>query len=93
MDHPRDEKCCLPGDITITPIPRGYMIGRALEQIGPGPWWEYIRIVKDLEVALTEARALASAAMVRAWMHEGGETYTEINRLRSRGVDVNSPAT
>ena len=29
----------VPGDLTITRIHTGYMLGRVSEQSGPGPWW------------------------------------------------------
>jgi hypothetical protein len=72
------ESCCLPGDITITQVFSGWMIGRALEQIGPGPWWAFIRIVPDYDTAVREAAVLARASGVRAWLHKGGEDYEPI---------------
>jgi hypothetical protein len=78
MDQPRDENCCLPGDITVTPIPEGYIIGRALEQIGSGPWWQYIATTRDFQVAVNLAKELADSASVRAWMHDAADKYTPI---------------
>ena len=72
------EECCLPGDITVTPIPSGYLIGKATEPIGPGPWWLYMAIIKGLPDAIREARALARSANVRAWFSEGGDKYRPI---------------
>ena len=71
--------CCLPGDITVTQVFSGWMLGRALERIGPGPWWSFIRIVPDYETAAREAVALARASGVRAWRHKGGEEYEPID--------------
>jgi hypothetical protein len=70
--------CCLPGDITVTQVFSGWMLGRALEKIGPGPWWSFIRIVPDYGTAQLEALALARASGVRAWLHKGGEEYEPI---------------
>jgi hypothetical protein len=83
MSEPYDA-CCLPGDITITEVLSGWMLSRALEQIGPGPWWAYITIIPDFETAVQEARALAREAGVRAWRRLGGEQYEPID-LEIRG--------
>lgn len=72
------ESCCLPGDITITQVHTGWMLGRALEQHGPGPWWSFIAIFHDFESALAEARLLAREIGVRVWFHEGGMKYRPI---------------
>ena len=72
------DSCCLPGDITITQVFSGWMLGRALEQIGPGPWWSFIRIVADYDTAVRDAVALARESGVRAWLHTGGEEYEPI---------------
>jgi hypothetical protein len=69
------ESCCRPGDVTVTKIHTGYLVGRALEQLGPGPWWEYILIVNTLEEARRIAQAMALANNVRAWLHMSGDTY------------------
>ena len=70
-----EPECCLPGDITVTPIPNGYLIGRALPQLGPGPWWEYIGTITELDNAVTQARRLARDNNGRAWFFDGGERY------------------
>jgi hypothetical protein len=67
--------CCVPGDITVTKIPTGYLIGRALAQSGPGPWWEYVAIVATYEEAAQQARVMATTAGRRAWLHKGGDDY------------------
>jgi hypothetical protein len=64
---------CLPGDITLTPVHGGFMLGRVLPQRGPGPWWEYIKVVADRAAAISEARRLAIAPKTRLWYHEGGD--------------------
>lgn len=54
------------------------MLGRALEQHGPGPWWSFIAIFADFQSALTEARFIAKDLGVRVWFHEGGMKYHPI---------------
>ena len=62
--------CCQPGDITVTPLHIGYLLGRALTQdLGPGPWWEYIAVVRKLDDAVHHAKILAAQDGVKAWMH------------------------
>jgi hypothetical protein len=73
-----DDACCLPGDFTITPLPTGFLIGRALQPIGPGPWWEFVRIVPIASVALHEVRQLARETGSRAWLHQRGTRYVAI---------------
>jgi hypothetical protein len=67
--------CCQPGDITVTKIPTGYLVGRALEQRGPGPWWSYILITKTLEEATRQAKTLAASDGVNVWLHKSGDDY------------------
>ena len=40
-----------PGDITVTLVHSGFLIGRVMPQDGAGPWWEYIRTVADQDEA------------------------------------------
>jgi hypothetical protein len=67
------------GDITVNVIREGFLVGRILEHIGAGPWWQYIATAKTLDIALAIARQFAAAAKVRAWFRptERGD-YTEI---------------
>jgi hypothetical protein len=69
------ESCCAPGDITVAKIYTGFLIGRAVERKGPGPWWEYVSTVRSFRQATLRAHKLAKAAPVRAWFHLGGEAY------------------
>jgi len=69
---------CEPGDITVTPVHSGFMIGRALPEIGPGPWWAFITIVTNRDEAIQHARTLTLQAKSRAWFHEGGDMYHPI---------------
>jgi len=72
------EECCLPGDFTVTPIHGGYLIGEAMPQLGPGPWWTYVAIMEGLPEAINQARTLARRADSRAWFFEGGSNYRAI---------------
>jgi hypothetical protein len=64
-----------PGDITITPLRNGYLLGRVLPERGPGPWWEYVGIESDFEKALAHARHLARRDEVNAWLFDGHDRY------------------
>ena len=73
------DTCCQPGDITVTKIHTGYLLGRALPQdLGPGPWWEYIAVVSTLKDAIHHANTLASQDDVRAWMNVTGDHYERL---------------
>ena len=63
----------------MTKIPGGYLIGRALDHEGPGPWWEYIAIVKTYPDAYQHASRLASEAGRSAWFHKHGDDYERLN--------------
>jgi hypothetical protein len=73
-----NDSCCRPGDITITPVPSGFMIGRALPEIGPGPWWQYVKIVAEYEEAMQLALQLAAEGNARAWYHRQNDEYDQI---------------
>lgn len=75
VDPPESEPCCSHGDVTVTKIHSGYLIGRVLEPIGPGPWWEYVAKVRTLSEATHQAVTLARHDGVRAWLHSSGDTY------------------
>ena len=77
---PEVDVCCLPGDITVTKIPTGYLLGRALEPRGSGrgPWWEYISIVASYEDAVHQARTVARMYDVKAWLHTSGDDYDRL---------------
>jgi hypothetical protein len=78
------ENCCLPGHITVTKIPTGFLIGRAMKRKGPGPWWEYIKTVTSFHQATIQAHKLANAAGVRAWLHVGGDQYEPLPKWKRR---------
>jgi hypothetical protein len=72
------ESPCKPGDITVTAIHGGFLIGRVLPKLGLGPWWEYLKTVRDRRTAFLEARLLANARHVRAWVHPSADEYVLI---------------
>lgn len=72
------ESCCEPGDVTLTRIPHGFLIGRATLKRGPGPWWEYIAIVRSERDAMHQASTLARIEGVRAWRHLSGDEYERV---------------
>lgn len=63
----------------MTRIPNGYLLGRVVEQQGPGPWWTYVATVSTLDAAMAEARRLAAKAGVRAWLHQQHDQYEPID--------------
>jgi hypothetical protein len=54
------------------------MVGKALDQDGPSPWWTFVAVFADFDTALREARMLARALGVRVWFHAGGSQYHAI---------------
>jgi len=67
------------GDIVVTQIHSGFLIGRVMPEDGPGPWWQYLRTIADQEQAFAVARELAAAAGTRAWSHLQGDHYRQIS--------------
>lgn len=67
-----------PGDIVVTQIHSGFLIGRAMPEDGEGPWWQYIRTIADQDEALRVAIGLAAASNTRAWLHLEGDQYRKI---------------
>jgi hypothetical protein len=57
----------LPGDIVVTPVHSGFLLGRMLPKVELGPWWTFISVVSDYNEATEKARVLALVEGVRAW--------------------------
>ena len=74
--------CCLPGDFTVTQIPGGYLIGQALDHVGPGPWWELIATVPTYHEARIHATRLADELGRSAWLHTYGDEYERLPPAR-----------
>jgi hypothetical protein len=77
----RMETCCAPGDITVTRTPHGFIIGRALPVLGPGPHWEFVTIVSAHEEAVEKALALARETGSRGWWHGGADGYQPLRTM------------
>ena len=77
-----------PGDITVTPVRSGYLLGRVVPQRGPGPWWEYVGIEAEIEDAIAVARRLASRDMAKAWLFDGYERYDPLPLEESQPAPV-----
>lgn len=54
------------------------MLGNALPQHGPGPWWTFIAVFPDFDHALREARMVANDRGARLWFHVGGTKYLPV---------------
>ena len=72
---PEPPSCCLPGDVTVTEVPYGYLVGRVTSLAGIGPWWHYVSTMADRGQAMELARSLARENQARAWFHKGGADY------------------
>ena len=79
-DSPQPGKCCLPGDITVTRVHTGYLLGRALKPLGPGagPWWEFIATVATFDDAIHHATTLARQEDACAWLHIRDDEYRRV---------------
>ena len=68
------------GDIVVSPVPGGYLVGRMRARTPPdqGLAWEYIRGESDLEAAIKFARQVAERAGVAVWTYEGA---VELRRI------------
>jgi hypothetical protein len=71
----KQSRCCQDGDITVTQVPSGYLVGRVLPKLGPGPWWEYVALISGFPEATGHAVALARASGARAWLYKGDNAY------------------
>jgi hypothetical protein len=68
-----EDDCCPAGDITVTPVPSGFMVGRAMPRIGLGPWWQYIRVMSNYDEAVSFARQVAAEDRAQAWLYRDGK--------------------
>ena len=77
-----------PGDLTVTPVLDGFILGRMLPQLGIGvPWWTFIKIVEREADAILEAKAMASSENRRVWLSEGPGKFSLVpmNGSNERG--------
>jgi hypothetical protein len=68
------------GDIVVSAIPGGYLIGRLRAKTPPddGWAWEYIRAESDLSAAIKFARQVAERAGVSSWTCDGEVEFRKI---------------
>jgi hypothetical protein len=79
------EHSCRPGDIVVSHIYGGWVLGRILPERGPGPWWEYLEVAPELIEAIDRARLLVSTARKgRVWFHDGN-TYRPVPAVVGSG--------
>jgi len=76
-----DEWKCLPGDVTVSAVPGGFIVGRVLEERGPGPWWTYLGAAANLADAIAAAQDQAERRHCRAWLDCGLGHYRELPPL------------
>lgn len=69
---------CEPGDITVSQIYTGFLLGRVIAPRGPGPWWEYLAVVRTEVEAVQQAVTIARVHGTRAWRYLEGERYHPI---------------
>ena len=76
LANPKDESCCLPGDVIVTALPSGFFVGRALPVRPNEPRWAYVGVRNSFREAVSIARAEAAKQAGRAWVqHEGCNYY------------------
>ena len=78
MSVPNDETRCLAGDIILSQVYHGWMVGAMLTHGGAGIQSSLIAIFHDFKSALCDAQELARQKGVLAWRHESGTTYRRI---------------
>lgn len=67
------------GDLTVTPVIDGFMIGRVIpEREVEGPWWTLLKTVSGKGAAIAEAVGLAVAERHRVWYFDGPGQYTAL---------------
>jgi hypothetical protein len=68
------------GDIIVSAIPGGYLIGRLRARTPPdeGMGWEYIRGETDVQAAIKFARQVAERAGVASWVCDGEVEFRKI---------------
>jgi hypothetical protein len=67
-----------PGDFTVTPVIKGYMIGKVIPRRGLGPWWTFIKIVSAEDDAIRHAVTLALTEDSRVWLQDGPRRFRSV---------------
>jgi hypothetical protein len=71
-------RICAPGDVVVAHVYGGWVLGRITEEVGPGPWWEFVAVSPELTEAIERARQIACAMGMRVYLHDGGEEYRHV---------------
>lgn len=66
---------CVPGDLLVTEVHSGYLVGRIIPRVGLGPWWTFITVVNERDAAVEQARVMALTEGVRAWLQTRPNEY------------------
>ena len=67
------------GDLTVTPVHGGFLIGQIRSVGGPGPWWDLVAATASFGDALETARRRALAHHAHAWLQVGADDYRAID--------------
>ena len=77
-----------PGDIVVSVIPTGYLIGQAAEPIGPGPRWTYIAIVPEALGKIGSYYAPLQKAVAKNWEGYSDAELKLLLRFMTQGYDT-----
>ena len=66
---------CQPGDITVSKIHIGYLVGRCVTYDGPGPWCAYVALLETYEDAAFMGRQMARKHGQQVWLRVYGDDY------------------
>lgn len=69
---------CVPGDLLVTEVHSGYLVGRIIPQVGLGPWWSFITVLNEREAAVEQARTMALTEGVHAWLQTRANEFNPL---------------
>ena len=75
------------GDLIVTPVHGGFLIGQIKPESGPGPWWDLVGATASFGDALETVRRRAAVHRSHAWLQLGADDYRSID-LEAVGVRV-----
>jgi hypothetical protein len=70
-----------PGDLVISAVHGGFLIGQLLDERGPGPWWGYVATAGNLADAIELAQQRAELECSQSWLQSGHGDYVALPRL------------
>jgi hypothetical protein len=76
-----------PGDITITAVYSGFLVARVLREVGKGPGWEYVALLRTETEALERAQQAASGTDARLWLQDPTGTMRPLPRPNTGPVE------